>query len=210
MKFVSEKYGLPHCERWPTISESSIEGVIMIPVRMTQGLDSSITGFFQDNSSLNAKPEEIQQITSSGHLTLASMIGFSAPELRGTLIVIAPSEVVRNTHPMTAFGETVAESDLVDWLGEISNQVLGRWKNSLLGTGITLSMAVPTSVTATDLKIPGQERLSKILRSVKLSNGSSLQIGVFLSFDESFDPAVIDAVQVTGGDAPPEGVSILF
>jgi CheY-specific phosphatase CheX len=67
------------------------------------------------------------------HLELIAVIGFSGRHMRGALGIGAVREVAR------AANATSPE----DWLGEISNRVLGRLKNRLLTHDVEISLALP-------------------------------------------------------------------
>jgi CheY-specific phosphatase CheX len=81
--------------------------------------------------------------------TTAGIIGFGSPEISGSLVIAVPERIVKHTLP-TNDGVTD-----YDWVGELSNQLLGRVKNQLLKYGVVLSLALPVVVKGRDIETPG-------------------------------------------------------
>jgi CheY-specific phosphatase CheX len=78
------------------------------------------------------------------HCDFCSVIGFSGQEIKGNLILASPRELLDKSHPSKAMGMDVGEEDFADWIGEVSNQVVGRLKNGLLKFGANASLTTPT------------------------------------------------------------------
>ncbi len=76
------------------------------------------------------------------------LMGFTAPNLKGSVTLVVPSEV--------SFA-TQAGSDPLDWTGELTNQYLGRLKNKLISYGVLLDLATPLVVSGLEVSLPGPE-----------------------------------------------------
>jgi len=78
-------------------------------------------------------------------------VGFSG-ELRGNAIIAANEDLLRKM--VTHVGLDPDTICVSDWVGELANQLVGRVKARLLSHGLTVMLAVPTSVVGTDLAFP--------------------------------------------------------
>ncbi len=85
----------------------------------------------------------------------AAFSGFGSTDLRGSFAVVGPSDLFARLHPLPP---TVTPRDLADWACELVNQAIGRFRNLLLGYGVSLAMGVPQSAHGE------QVRLSSSLR----------------------------------------------
>jgi hypothetical protein len=84
-------------------------------------------------------------------LLYCSVIGFSAEQLRGTLVLATTSEPLGRTTP-------VQGGSLREWVAELSNQLLGRVKRQLQDRGVTLLMATPIVLRGNHLRpMPSKE-----------------------------------------------------
>jgi CheY-specific phosphatase CheX len=77
---------------------------------------------------------------------LATFVGYSGAQLRGSIAMDVPTTLIARLHPSTASAEKLGNDDLCDWLGELANQLLGRLKNGLARHGVTLQMSTPSTV----------------------------------------------------------------
>jgi CheY-specific phosphatase CheX len=76
---------------------------------------------------------------------IAASIGFAGAELRGALVLISSRRLVHQALPREV-ADREADEQLADWMGELTNQLLGRVKNRLLRYGVALAMGTPTVV----------------------------------------------------------------
>lgn len=103
---------------------------------------------------------------------LAGVIGFVAADFAGTLVIETTNDVVRESLPTIVDDEKSHESAYRDWIGELSNQLLGRTKNRLLRYGVSFHMSPPTTLTGTRLNLtPTGARTMQWLR-VTLGTGT--------------------------------------
>lgn len=82
---------------------------------------------------------------------IASVLGFSAWQIRGSLTIRAAVSLFEDTHP-TARGNTpIAQEAVVDWAGEFTNQLLGRFKNKMLAHGLDFQVGIPVTIYGDNL-----------------------------------------------------------
>ena len=85
----------------------------------------------------------------SQSFVLSGVIGFAGRDMRGMLLLAMTSELLEELSPSTAF--------MRDWIAELSNQLLGRFKNQLLRYGTEIYGTTP-SVLRGELLTPLQPR----------------------------------------------------
>ena len=80
-----------------------------------------------------------------------ALIGVSNPFFRATLTVCVDPILLKISFPVS--GKDISEDDLTDWLGELVNQLAGRFKNKVVPYGHKLELGVPTVIQGVGLKI---------------------------------------------------------
>jgi CheY-specific phosphatase CheX len=92
-----------------------------------------------------------------------AVIGFGGETLRGSVSFEVPWRVLQASHP----SRSSATEDLVDWVGEIANLVLGKLKTKLRGQGVSIQLGLPTTFTtrATQMGVTGAPKLQYRLRA---------------------------------------------
>lgn len=115
---------------------------------------------------------------------VVTFIGFSGPLLRGTLTLVAPFTLLHAAYPIPPCAPTeVPEADVLDWSGELVNQLLGRIKNRLAPRGVELMASTPKSLRADQPRI--QRTTSTTICALRFSSGPA-RLGVW------FDAVTID------------------
>ncbi len=87
---------------------------------------------------------------------LVSVVGFTGDQLRGSMAIITTEEVVRATSTSTLCDEVQTS----DWLAELSNQLLGRFKNRIRRHGAVLNISTPVVMSGTELRLHPQLKTS--------------------------------------------------
>lgn len=84
---------------------------------------------------------------------ILTIIGYSADTVRGALTLLAPRKTAQHLDPG---GIELSDDDelLADIFGEMANQMLGRFKNSLLPRGVTIQLTTPTTLCGSGLRFP--------------------------------------------------------
>jgi len=85
----------------------------------------------------------------SQSFVLSGVIGFAGTDLRGTLLLAMTSGLLEDLSPSSA--------SMRDWIAELSNQLLGRFKNQLLRFGTEIYATTP-SVLRGELLTPLRPR----------------------------------------------------
>jgi len=78
---------------------------------------------------------------------LAAVIGFAGAQLRGSLVITYDNALAAAT--CTDCGGTV---NILDWTGEVANQLLGRIKNKLLAHGVSIDLCTPVALSGKKLE----------------------------------------------------------
>jgi chemotaxis protein CheX len=90
---------------------------------------------------------------SSGEATVAGFIGFSAPAVRGAVLLASTFNVIARARPPEARKRVLSPSSSSDWIlvrdwaGELVNQVLGRVKNRMRAVGLTFEVSAPAALS---------------------------------------------------------------
>jgi len=90
---------------------------------------------------------------------LAASVGFDGENLRGTFTLTGHPRVFTRLYP---FAMEHAQPDLVDWAKELANQTIGRFKNRIFAYGLALSVSVPQSIPAEQLRVARTRKRIKI------------------------------------------------
>jgi chemotaxis protein CheX len=85
--------------------------------------------------------------------TIVASIGLAGADFRGALVVHAPPPFFQRSYPPSLKRTVVSDAAMVDWAGEISNQLLGRLKNRLCLFGLDFAISTPTVVRGDKLTL---------------------------------------------------------
>jgi chemotaxis protein CheX len=99
------------------------------------------------------EPHEQQAIAPSDADTIVASIGLAGSDFRGALVVHAPPAFFQRSYPPSLKRTVVSDAAMVDWAGEISNQLLGRLKNRLCQLGLDFAISTPTVVRGDKLTL---------------------------------------------------------
>ena len=86
-------------------------------------------------------------------VSVASVLGYSGDQMKGSLVVTCEKIFLEKSHPNLSIGMPVTDPDLLDWIGELTNQMLGRIKNKLAGSGVKFTMSTPTTVSGKSMQV---------------------------------------------------------
>lgn len=136
--------------------------------------------------------------------SIAAFSGFGNDELRGSFTFLGPSKLFSRLHPLPS---TVTPRDLTDWACELVNQSVGRFRNRLLAYGVKLSLSVPQSALADNLRLASslQPARSPIAFAI---DGMVLEGWLELEIEPSFRLAQSPVAE--GAEALLEGSVVLF
>lgn len=119
----------------------------------------------------------------SDEILLSGVIGFVGPELRGTCLLVANRSPIELSSPR--------KNTTRDWVGELTNQLVGRLKRKFLGFGLEVSLTTPVVLSGLHLRpIPRRELSPRVFRT----EAGSIMVWVEVEAEPSFEfgPAVSD------------------
>ena len=90
---------------------------------------------------------------------LCGILGFTGDRLCGSVVVSATHEAIAASNP-------IGDGATRGWVAELTNQVVGRFKNAVLRCGVEVAMSVPVVLTATQLTPLPQTKADPICFSV--------------------------------------------
>lgn len=102
---------------------------------------------------------------------MACVLGFTGDHLNGSVIFAATLEAIADTNPMH---DGVKRS----WIAELTNQLVGRFKNELVRCGIIVAIGQPVVLTATKITPVPTRQLPPIVTGI----GSGV-VSVWLDID---------------------------
>ena len=100
---------------------------------------------------------------------LAVSIGLGRPDLKGALMIMAQPSFFRLTYPLEVPGG-VSEEAMIDWAGELANQLLGRFKNRLCTRGLDFNIAAPMVIGGNRLQVRLNEGPHSLACKVRLGS----------------------------------------
>lgn len=149
---------------------------------------------------------EGQEMKVSKEESIAAAIGYSSPEIKGSVTVISTKGLLKQSHPNLQMGMPVGEQEIEDWVGEVSNQLLGRIKNKLLRFGTSVAMATPSILVGNSLVSKAPRSGSRI--SFKFESDQGV-LGVVV--DAILAPGYkFEIIETSAANPEKEGASILF
>jgi len=103
---------------------------------------------------------------------LCSVIGFTGRDVRGSLVLALTEELSGLSNPVSGIGPIPSDRMTQrDWVGELSNQLLGRIKIELLKCGVEIYLNLPAILLGQHLAPLPRAQLKPLKFS--LSNGAA-------------------------------------
>jgi CheY-specific phosphatase CheX len=137
------------------------------------------------------------------HVELGSIIGFRGKDVRGGLAFVAPMDLIREILPVPTSVED-PDAQVRDWSAEITNQLVGRFKNKLSARSLDFDVGVPVCFTGKAIRfvfLPDAEGVSLCF---KASSGS-IHVHLDCSLAEQSGAGDANDVRMV-----PEGEMLLF
>jgi CheY-specific phosphatase CheX len=111
---------------------------------------------------------------------LCGVLGFTGDRMCGSVVISATEAAIADSNPIHD-GATRA------WIAELTNQIVGRFKNALLRCGVEIAMSIPVVLTASRMMpLPQTER-----DPIRLSVGSG-SLAIWLEFEADADTVLSD------------------
>jgi hypothetical protein len=90
---------------------------------------------------------------------LCGILGFTGDHLCGSVVVSATVEAIASSNP-------IGDGPTRGWVAELTNQIVGRFKNTLLRCGVEVVMSIPVVLTASHLTPMPQAPLAPLYLAV--------------------------------------------
>lgn len=177
-----------------------------IKTELTALVQNSVEEFFAATDGFSAyKFAQIGTESPASLVTYASVIGYSGDFMKGSLVITCDKRLLHKSHPNHAMGMPVGDQDILDWVGEMANQLLGRVKNKLATCGVKCTMGTPTTVTGQSMQVtPPKDGFAIPL--VYTGDANDFLVYFLFVADQSLE---LKAVAATNATAT-EGDSFLF
>jgi CheY-specific phosphatase CheX len=94
---------------------------------------------------VTVRPADETEDPISPEFFLCSVIGFTGRDVRGTLVLALTEELSGLSNPVAAANPSASTDRVIqrDWVGELSNQLLGQIKIELLRHGVEIYVNLP-------------------------------------------------------------------
>ena len=130
-------------------------------------------------------------------VAFAAVIGFAGEDARGNLTLAVGEQVLSQTAP---------EAKENDWIGELSNQFLGRVKNKLLRYGMVIEVTPPLVVSGKSVRLSGLRTSTVRLHTFNTDSGE-IRAWFRVQLEEGVTMALTDNPDF---QAPDEGELVMF
>ena len=126
---------------------------------------------------------------------MCCVLGFTGDHINGSVIIAATQEAILDTNPIAA-GPGAA------WVAELTNQLVGRFKNELVRCGLEISIGQPVVLTATKIMPLAHRSLAPIVTGI---GGGVVSAWLDIDYgpEAKLQPPRYDVV-------PPEGATLMF
>ncbi|HEY0466462.1 MAG TPA: chemotaxis protein CheX [Polyangiaceae bacterium] len=125
----------------------------------------------------------------SEEVLLSGVIGFVGSTLRGTCLLVGNRSPIELSSPQKEHSR--------DWVGELTNQLVGRLKRKFLGFGLEVALTTPVVLSGLHLRPRPRGRL---LPRVFSTDSGSIMVWVEVEAEPGFElgPAISDSIGAEG------------
>jgi len=127
---------------------------------------------------------------------LCGILGFTGDQLCGSVVIAATVDAISRTNP-------IGDGPTRGWVAELTNQLVGRFKNQLFRGGIEVAMSVPVVLTATQLTPLPQAQAAPI--KMQVAEGS---VTIWLEIEAT--PGLMLSEPGADSEIAAEGESMMF
>lgn len=184
--------------------------------RLLQLLQTNIQMYFEETST----PPQLSETDCAGRIPspkLMALIGFVGEHIQGNLQLICCQYDVPHLYPMIreCISDDFSRDELLaiyaDALGELSNQLLGRFKNNLIEQGVTLQMGIPSLVKSHHIQALSTPSLPTLHHTFYLIQGEIvMQVCVSMLIAEEFSMTTSDYNQTEDEPMLQPGEMLIF
>jgi CheY-specific phosphatase CheX len=154
---------------------------------------------------VTVRPADETEDPISPEFFLCSVIGFTGRDVRGTLVLALTEELSGLSNPVAGANPSASTDRVIqrDWVGELSNQLLGQIKIELLRHGVEIYVNLPAVLQGQHLA-PLPRRQLKPLKFT-LAHGAA---AVWIELEARAGFKIETATRTDEGPAP--GDTLLF
>ena len=149
--------------------------------------------------------EKLKDLDEVG-VNLIALIGLSDSAFRASLTICVTPDLLTSSFP--APEESINEGDLQDWLGELANQLAGRFKNKVVPYGRKLALGIPTVIQGAHLKIDVPKCSNVTKHQYITEQGGVVELNFSTLIDEQF--VLSEPEEVVETECLEEGEMLFF
>lgn len=164
-------------------------------------LEAAASGLFEH---LGVDALITEQLDAVKH-DIACSVGFASPTLRGSLTLTAEQQFVSACRPPEVRDNAADAADISDWMGELGNQLLGRFKNRLISHGVIVELGTPAVLYGFQIQRHSGRLPLACQRQVRSNDGTLM---IYIDAHATPDFQMIEPDQ--DNQAMPEGELALF
>ena len=127
---------------------------------------------------------------------LCGILGFTGDHVCGSVVLSATPDAISSSNP-------ICDGATRGWVAELTNQLVGRFKNALLRSGVELVMSIPVVLTGTQL-LPMPQA---VIAPTRLAVGAGF---LTLWLELEVDPDLVLAEPNSDMAVAAEGDTLLF
>jgi hypothetical protein len=160
---------------------------------ITELMGEACQALFEDYNTPLTRMPDVEAV--SEQMILCGVMGFVGPDLRGSCLLAGTQDPFERSQP--------SKGTLRDWVGELTNQLMGRVKIRLLRRGTEIALTTPIVLQGEHIAPLPRQRLVPLV--FKAEPGHIL---VWLEVESQ--PADLKLGDEQPGDAPSEGGALFF
>lgn len=136
---------------------------------------------------------------------LASSIGFTSDNMKGVLVLVMEKSLALASLPANLRAKGCDDELLADWVGELSNQLLGRLKTRFIGSGLQIMLSTPIVFVGREMR--HFFRPSPIQRKLGFGGKGEAVVELLANYERDFE--IVEG-ENSAKAGPPEGEVLFF
>jgi len=136
---------------------------------------------------------------------LASSIGFTSDNMKGVLVLVMEKPLVIACLPANLRRNVCSDELLADWVGELSNQLLGRLKTRFLASGLQIVLSTPIVFVGREMR--HFFRPSPIQRKLGFGGAGEAAVELLANYERDFE--IVEG-ESSAEPGTPEGEVLFF
>ncbi len=116
-----------------------------------------------------------------------AILAIMADNFRGTMTLCVDQTLLESSHPMAKAGRALTDALVADWLGELANLTVGRFKLLLSGHGINARITPPSIESSVEKVLKDFEQLKPTQRFWFAVGSDTALCQLSVEFDETVD-----------------------